>query len=67
MDALRRYDAMRVAFKTFSSADEMQARKALESAKVIGFSESLKINSALSVVRAFLDKLEEWERQHKPG
>lgn len=64
MDAIRHYDAMRAAFKAFSPADEMEARKTLESANVIGFSESLKINSALSVVRAFLEKLDEWERQH---
>jgi hypothetical protein len=65
MDAIRRYDAMREAFKAFCEAEEIEARKALQVAKVIGFSESLQINSALSVVRKFLEKLEVWERQRQ--
>jgi hypothetical protein len=65
MDAIKRYDAMRAAFKAFSPADEIKAREALQNAKVIGFSENLKINSAFSVVRAFLEKLGEWEREHE--
>ena len=34
---------------------------------IIGFSENLEINKALSVVRGFLKKLDEWERKHQVG
>jgi len=59
MDAIKRYDALRAAFKAFSPADEIEARKALLAAKVTGFSQNLQINSAFSVVREFLAKLDE--------
>lgn len=65
MDAIKRYDAIRAAFQALSPADEIEARKALLAAKLIGFSENLKVNSAFSVVRAFLEKLDEWEREHE--
>jgi hypothetical protein len=58
---------MRAAFDAFPAADELQARKALEGAKVIGFSESLHINKALSVLCGFPKKLDEWERAHPAG
>jgi hypothetical protein len=64
MDAISRYAAI-AAFNAFPAADEMEARKALEAAQIIGFSESLQINKALSIVREFLKKLDEWERQHR--
>jgi len=64
MDAIRRYSAMRSAFKAFPVRDETEARKELEAARIIGFSESLEINKAFSVVRAFLGKLDELEREH---
>ncbi|HEY2663053.1 MAG TPA: hypothetical protein VGI47_01840 [Candidatus Binataceae bacterium] len=67
MDAISRYAAIRAAFNALPPADEMEARKSLEAAKVIGFSESLQINKALSVVRGFLKKLDEWEREHQAG
>jgi hypothetical protein len=51
--AIRRYDALRAAFKAFSSADEIEARKALLAVKVIGFSENLEINSALPLSAHF--------------
>src|SRR5262249_3328471 len=63
MDALRHYDAMRTAFKALTPADDVKARKALLDAKVIGFSEDLQINSALTVVRAFMKKLDDWDQQ----
>jgi hypothetical protein len=66
MDALRRYDKMRTAFRALTPADDVEAREALLDAKVIGFSENLQINSALTVVRAFLKKLDEWEQQTPP-
>ena len=65
MEGIKRYDAMRAAFRALTAGDEMEARKALEAEDIIGFSESLQINSALSVVRRFLAKLDEWERQQK--
>jgi hypothetical protein len=49
----------------FPESDGVEARKELEAGKIIGFSESLQINKALSVVRAFLKKLDEWEREHQ--
>jgi hypothetical protein len=63
MDAIKRYDALRAAFGALSPADDAKAREALVTEKIIGFSENLKINSAVSVVRAFLEKLGEWERK----
>jgi hypothetical protein len=57
MEAIKRYDAMRAAFRAFSPADEIKAPDALLAAKVIGFSENLQINAAIGVVRAFLEKL----------
>jgi len=65
MDAIKRYSAMRAAFRAFPASDEMDARKELEAARIVGFSESLEINKALSVVRAFLGKLDELERENK--
>jgi hypothetical protein len=67
MNAINHYAAIRAAFNAFPPAEEKEARKALEAAKIIGFSESLQINKALSVVRAFLKKLDEWEREHELG
>jgi hypothetical protein len=67
MHAIKRYGAIRAAFKAFSPSDEKEARKDLEAAKIIGFSENLQINKALSVVREFLEKLDEWEREHEAG
>jgi len=64
MDAIRRYDAMCAAFAAFDRTDEIQARKELEAAHVIGFSENLQVNSAFSVVRAFFEKLSRWEQEH---
>lgn len=64
MDVIKRYDALRAAFKAFSPADEIETRKALMGAKMIGFSENLQINSAFSVVRTFLEKLDELELKH---
>ena len=54
MDAIRRYDAMRAAFEAFSSPGESEARKVLEAANIVGFSENLEIGRAFSVVRALL-------------
>ena len=65
MDAIKRYDGVRTAFKALSPADEIKAREALVAAEVIGFSENLQISSALGVVRAFLEKLDKWERKHE--
>ena len=65
MEAIRSYAAIRAAFKAFPSTDEMEARKALQAAKIIGFSENLQIDKAFSVVRAFLERLDEWEREHQ--
>jgi hypothetical protein len=67
MEAISRYAAIRAAFNAFPAADEVEARKELEAAKIVGFSESLQINKALSVVRAFLNKLDEWERDRQAG
>ena len=67
MDAITRYAAIRAAFNAFPAADEVEARKELEATKIIGFSESLQINKAFSVVRAFLKKLDECEREHQAG
>jgi hypothetical protein len=65
MDAISRYAHIRAAFNDFPPTDEMEARKALEAARIIGFSESLQINKALSVVREFLKKLDEWEHKQR--
>jgi hypothetical protein len=43
MDSIKRYDTLRAAFDAFSPADEIATREALQAAKIIGFSESLKI------------------------
>ena len=67
MDAISRYAAIRAAFNAFPPAEEIETRKALEAANIIGFSESLQIKKALSVVRAFLKKLDEWDREHQPS
>ena len=64
MDAIKRYSAMIAAFKVFPATEEEQARKVLEAARILGFSESLEVRKAFSVLRAFLEKLEEWEREH---
>jgi hypothetical protein len=58
-ETIKRYQAMRAAFRAFGSADELEARKALQAANVIGFSENLQLNSAFRVVRAFLEKLDQ--------
>jgi hypothetical protein len=65
MDAIKRYDGLRAAFEAFSPVDEIKARDALQAARIIDFSENLQITSAFSVVRAFLEKLSKWEREHK--
>lgn len=64
MDVIKRYSAIRTAFKAFPANDEKEARKSFETNGIIGFSESLEINKALSVVRTFLEKLDLWEREH---
>jgi hypothetical protein len=51
--------------EAFSPIDEIKARDALQAVNIIGFSENLQIGSAFSVVRAFLEKLSKWEREHK--
>ena len=67
MDAIKRYDAMRAAFRAFGSIDEKETRVALQTANLIGFSENLQLNSAFSVVRTFLEKLDELERTLEAG
>jgi len=67
VDAIKRYDAMRAAFRAFGSTDEKQTRVALQTANLIGFSENLQLNSAFSVVRTFLEKLDELETTLKAG
>ena len=67
MDAMKRFDSMRAAFRNFPGAEEKAAREALRDATVIGFTENLELNSAFSVVRAFLEKLDQLENQQKPS
>jgi len=63
VEAIKRYDSMRAAFRAFGRDEEKEAREALRAANVIGFSENLQLNSAFSVVRSFLEKLDKLENQ----
>ena len=67
MDGLKSYDPIRAAFRALGKAEEKEAREALRAANVIGFSENLKLNSAFSVVREFLEKLDRIESQQNRG
>jgi hypothetical protein len=67
MDALRRFDSMREAFRAFDGTQEKNCREALRDAKIIGFTENLRLGSAFTVVRAFFEKLDQIESQRKAG
>ena len=67
MDAIKRFDSMREAFRAFDGTQEKSCREALRDAKIIGFTENLRLGSAFTVVRAFFEKLDQIESQQKTG
>jgi hypothetical protein len=58
---------MREAFRAFDGTQEKSCREALRDAKIIGFTENLRLGSAFTVVRAFLEKLDQLESQTQAG
>ena len=58
------FDGLRAAIKTLQPIEEVQALNALQHAHVISFNENVQISSAMSTMRAFAQKLNDWEAQH---
>jgi len=63
-EALKAFDGLYTALESLTLEEETRASKALVEAQILGFSEELKMTSAIAVVRTTLHKFDRGKRQN---